>query len=253
GSAFMNSYASLDAIRCDRQGNIYFGGTGSGGYPSTNAEIVTPRAHPDTNTSNLNKTALLVKFNSTGVRQWPSYYRGSGFTMITDIVTDNNNMLYIMGTTSSSSMIATVGSHKPTTVGVNGSTKEMFVAKFTQAGVRLWGTYYGGSGDEVATRMAINTEGTKLYIAGVTQSDTGIATPGSHQATRAGGYDMFVAEMDSSGKRLWGSYYGGTGIESMEKRLNSLGSIIPQINGGICIDCMGRMYMAGRSNRTIGI
>jgi len=74
---------------------------------------------------------------------------------------------------------------------------------------RLWGTYYGGSGYEdcrgIVTDCLSNVLGT-----GFTYSTSAISTIGVHQTNYGGGiYDAFIVKFDSSGTRLWCTYYGG--------------------------------------------
>ena len=51
-----------------------------------------------------------------------------------------------------------------------------------------------------------------VYLAGDTNSTTGIATTGAHQTTLEESYDAFLVKFNSSGVRQWGTYYGGTGM-----------------------------------------
>jgi uncharacterized protein (TIGR02145 family) len=89
-----------------------------------------------------------------------------------------------------------------------GGLYDCFIAKFNQAGDRLWGTYYGGSGDDNAG--TVSTDNNKnVFLSGQTTSNTGIATPGSYQPNRYASTDAFLAKFDSNGVRQWGTYYGG--------------------------------------------
>ena len=47
-------------------------------------------------------------------------------------------------------------------------------------------------------------------MVGETWSLNGIASPGCFQPVFGGDNDAFIAKFDSSGQRLWGTYYGGT-------------------------------------------
>ncbi len=70
--------------------------------------------------------------------------------------------------------------------------------------VRVWGTYYGGSGSDIGISCAVDGSG-NVYLAGGTYSDNAIATPGAHQATFGGDRDAFLVKFNSSGVRQWGT------------------------------------------------
>ncbi|HRP59254.1 MAG TPA: hypothetical protein PK833_03065, partial [Vicingus sp.] len=85
--------------------------------------------------------------------------------------------------------------------------------------VRLWGTYYGGTGPastaegkDKANSCTIDVNN-NLLICGFTASNTMIATTGSYQTSSSGSdgsYDAFLVKFNSDGVREWGTYYGGT-------------------------------------------
>src|SRR5690606_20259205 len=79
---------------------------------------------------------------------------------------------------------------------------------------RLWGTYYGGAGDDLGYSCATDASG-NVYMAGWTTSNTGtiIATTGSHQSTFGGSSDAFLVKFNTDGIRQWATYYGGSGSE----------------------------------------
>lgn len=72
---------------------------------------------------------------------------------------------------------------------------------------RIWGTYYGG---ELANYTTIKTDDLQnVYLQGITNSTTNIATNGSYQTFFGGGYtDLFIAKLNKNGQRIWGTYYG---------------------------------------------
>lgn len=83
-----------------------------------------------------------------------------------------------------------------------------------------WATYYGGSAVDIITGIATDSEG-NIYIGGVTASSSNIATAGAFDGTYGGGTtganpneDAFIAKFTTSGQRVWGTYFGGTGRDS---------------------------------------
>lgn len=183
-----------DGVAVDLNGNIFLTGLAES---STGAEISTGGSHQVTNGGGID--AILVKFNSNGVRQWGTYYGGSGVDIGKDVTVTCGNDLIICGETQSSTSISTTGSYDPT---FNGG-KDVLLARFNNNGVRQWGTYHGGSQNDFAWDVAI-TPLNKIVICGETKSSSLIATPNAADTIYGanGQTDGFVAqfnEIDISG------------------------------------------------------
>ena len=222
-----------DGISCatDASGNVYMAGnTGT----SSGTSIATAGSHQSANGGS--EDAFLVKFNSAGVRQWGTYYGGSGYDEGNSCATDASGNVYMAGYTTSSLSISTLGSHQSTFGGGSIIISDAFLVKFNSAGIRQWGTYYGGSFDDFGNSCATDASG-NVYMAGGTTSTapytgTAIATAGSHQSANGGSEDAFLVKFNSAGVRQWGTYYGGSG-----------GSY-----GNSCAtDASGNIYMAGET------
>ncbi len=149
--------------------------------------------------------AFLVKFNANGVRQWATFYGGVGNERGYSTATDGTGNVYLTGYTVSTTDIATPGSHDTSF----GGMVDAFLVKFNASGVRQWGTYYGGTGDETGYCAVVDCSG-NVYLAGETTSTTNIATTGSHDNSFGGGtYDAFLVKFNINGVRQWATYYGG--------------------------------------------
>jgi hypothetical protein len=180
--------------------------------------------------------AFLAKFDANGVRQWGTYYGGTGFDSGRSCVIDATGNVYMAGFTASSTVtgtvIASTGAHQ---TAYGGGVNDAFIVKFNASGVRQWGSYYGGSGDDLGYSCSIDASG-DVYMAGRTDSNTGtvIATASSNQSTYGGGtYDAFLAKFDAAGVRQWGTYYGGTGTD---------------YGFGSSIDATGNVYISGETS-----
>lgn len=152
---------------------------------------------------------FLAKVSSSGAVLWANYVGGTGgITTAHDCAVDASHNVYVVGGTTATGDIATSGTHDAS---LNGFT-DAYAMKFTTNGVRVWGTYYGGTATDAARAVAVDGDG-GVYLAGVTNSGNGgtaryIATAGAHSQTLAGGKDAFVAKLNSSGGRVWGTYFG---------------------------------------------
>jgi hypothetical protein len=187
----------------DSLGNIYMGG-----YTSSTGAIATSGAYQTTLSSNGVYDCFVVKFTNAGVRLWGTYYGGTGMEFMGALAVEKSGIVYFSGRTESNNLIATVGAHQTT----YGGNTDAFLVKLNANGGRLWGTYCGGSLSDVAEAIALDPLG-GVVIGGSTVSTSGIATAGAHQTAFGGNEDGFVAKFNANGVRLWGTYYGGTGLD----------------------------------------
>lgn len=220
----------------DNSGNVYL--TGSTTSSNVGNVIATIGSHQSTYGGGAAHDAFLVKFDASGVRQWGTYYGGTNSDIAYSCIVDLFGNVYIGGETGTSTgtIIATVSSHQ---AAYGGGTMDAFLVKFDNAGVRQWGTYYGGAGNDFGRSCASDPTG-KIYIAGFTSSNTGnsIASAGSFQSTHGGStYDAYLAKFDNAGIRQWGTYYGWIGGDK----------------GNACTtDASGNVYLAGETASTGG-
>ncbi|MCD6010518.1 MAG: hypothetical protein K0Q79_380 [Flavipsychrobacter sp.] len=194
---------SFYGMICDATANIYADGLT---WSPTTGNIATAGAFQVTYGGGCD--AFLVKFDSSGNRIWGTFYGGANGDWANDLTISTSSSLYMLGTSNSTTGIATAGTQQTTL----GGGYDAFLAKFNTAGMRIWGTYAGGTAadyPETAKCDPVN----RIYISGTADSYTGIATAGSHMPARAGGHDNFLIQYDSLGVRQWGTYYGGTSDE----------------------------------------
>jgi len=191
------------ALTSDLTGNVYF----TGNTLST-SNIATTGAY----STSLHgfRDAFLAKFNSNGQRLWATYFGGTYQQSAQSIGCDSNGYIYIAGSTSSPSNIATSGAYQTSCGGLD----DGFLTKFDSLGSVVWSTYYGGSGNDNISSLTIDPKG-NVYVAGGTGS-TGLRimyTAGAYDTVMHGTGDMFIAKFRSDGRRVWSTYYGGTNTD----------------------------------------
>ncbi len=174
------------------------------GHTDSNNDIATNGAYSTIYATSYD--CIVAKFDSSGVLQWGTYYGDTGIDEGWGIACDELNNIYVTGFTSSLFNI-TAGS--PHQAFYGGGSNDAFIAKFNTAGNTLiWGTYYGGNGEDAATALRYNGSGF-IYIVGNTNSTANISTAASHQPTIASAEDAYFAKFDLNGVQHWGSYFGG--------------------------------------------
>ena len=199
------------SCKTDNLGNVYFAGE----TRSTTA-IATSGAYQTS--LNGGTDAFLAKFTAGGVRLWATYYGVSGGSEIAyacDV--DAGNNVYMAGRNQSGAVLF----------------------KFNSSGFYQWSVTYGSSSYDIGRACAVDAGG-NVYFTGETTATSGIATPGSHQATigSTSQPDAFLAKFDTNGNLLWGTYYGGTNED---------------MGYGCDTDPSGNVYLAGTTRSTSGI
>lgn len=218
----------------DLSGNIYLAGhTSSANFPATAGMFQTSNAGSN--------DGFVAKFDNNGARLWCTYYGGSGseggIAFKAGLCIDPSNNVWFATVTSSSNFPVTAGCFQAT----NAGSPDAALVKLSNLGVRLYGTYYGGSGNESpgisrwgansAPAIASDLSG-NIFMTGLTQSTNLPVTAGCFQAANAGGIDAYLVKWSNAGARLYASYYGGSANEE-------------SACVGIAVDLSGNAWMTG--------
>ena len=108
--------------------------------------------------------------------------------------------------------------------------RDIFVAKYTDAGALVWAKRMGDSGSDAGNAIVVDGSG-NVYLtgsfAGTVDFDPG---PGTVSLTSAGLRDIFVSKLDPDGNLAWAKHMGGNN--------NDFGY-------GIAVDAAGNVYTTG--------
>ncbi len=181
------------------------------GRTTSAGNIATSGAHLTTFNGGMDD-AMIVKFNSNGVRQWGTYFGGTGVDVGRGIATNNSSFIFVTGWTRSATGVSTAGTQQTTHSGTG--FDDAFLVMFDPLGNRIWGTYYGGASNDAGYACAVS--GSTVYMVGETNSASGISSAGAHQSTINNGnlgsnYDAMLIKFNvPTGLRVWGTYVGTT-------------------------------------------
>ncbi|ALM48934.1 hypothetical protein AMR72_08560 [Flavobacterium psychrophilum] len=190
------------SICFDDANNVYLAGDT---YSPTN--IATPGSHQPQDGGSTNPDGFLTKFSPTGTQLWGTYYGGTGTDRITSVVF-SNGFIYLSGNTISTDKIATPGAYIPTyTLGQKG-----MVVKFNTNGERIWGTYFGKTGNINIRGSSII--GDNLYLHGVT-TNTDLKSAGTFNpdymplalGLESGSSSYIIKFNVANQEELWGTYF----------------------------------------------
>ena len=185
-------------VAFDNEGNtILIGQTQSSNLPVTDNAFQSEEGG--------NWDAFIAKFSPTGELNFSSYLGGTGYEHITAVNVDADNNIIVAGTTQSSGLPTTSGALHETLQG----SGDGFIFKLAPNGTIIFGTYFGGSGEDWIYGMEFDASGNYLF-SGWTNG-AGLGTTGAYQETYGGGpADAFVAKVSSDGSSLlMFSYVGG--------------------------------------------
>jgi hypothetical protein len=236
--AGLNHGAGAD---CDPAGNLYF----SGRMLSTNFPLLNPGggAYFD-NTQNGSDDLCIVKFSQGCQMLWSTILGGSlddmNYSM--DLHVDRINSRLYLGTCTSSTDLPTVnpgGSFYFDNTN-NGGT-DMYLARFSFAGVMQWATYIGGSGDEWLSMSIITAPDGDVGMITLTGStNMPCVNPGGtaffDNSHNGGSWDMYLCRFEQTGIMSWSTYYGTSNNEHCQHN--------------ITMDANGNIIMCGVSDGT---
>ena len=173
---------------------------------------------------------------------YSTYLAGTATNDALGIAVDNAGEAYVTGTTDSSDFPTS----NPAQVS-NAGGFDVFVTKFNATGSGLlFSTYYGGTLDDVATGIALDSFA-DVYVTGRTASSTYPANGSPFQGAISGTSDAFVTELSNTGFVVYSSFFGGTGNENSVGGNTTLAAL-----GAVAVDHSSNAYLAGGTNSTTG-
>jgi hypothetical protein len=153
-------------IAVDANSNVYVTGYTDGGL--------------DGNTSAGLSDLFVVKYDSTGAKQWTQQLGTTTNDFAYGVATDVNNNVYVTGYNAG---------------GLDGNFRaggaDLFVVKYDSAGAKQWSRQLGTIHSDVAYGVATDLN-SNVYVTGYTTGDL-------DGNTNAGGIDLFVVKYDSAG------------------------------------------------------
>ena len=163
---------------------------------------------------------------------WATFYGGNEGEMPFSIDTDNAGNVFVTGMVISPDFpVQDAGTFFQ---GNFGGSVDIFILKFSNTGVLLWATFYGGDGQDIGFAVATDGSG-NVFITGETSSiNFPVQNAGTFfQDTLASGYsDVIILKFDNAGNRIWATYYGG--LES-------------EYASSIATDGNGNVFITGRT------
>jgi len=167
--------------------------------------------HLDGNTSAGNADLFVVKYNSSGKKQWTKQLGTSKHDRARGVATDSSGNVYVTGDTYG-------GLDGNTSAGSN----DLFVVKYNSSGTKQWTKQLGTSSTDLANGVVTDSSG-NIYVAGGTYG-------GLDGNTNTGASDLFVVKYNSSGTKQW---------------TKQMGSSSSDYDYGVVTDSSGNVYVSG--------
>jgi uncharacterized delta-60 repeat protein len=117
----------------------------------------------------------ISKYNAAGIIQWQRILGGASLDRANGVSVDSSSNVYAVGRTAST----------------GGGGTDFLITKYNSSGTLQWQQSLGGTGNEIANDVSIDSAG-NIYVLGKT-----IASGG------AGGNQLFLAKYNSSGTLQW--------------------------------------------------
>jgi hypothetical protein len=166
-------------VTVDSSDNIYVTGYTWGGL--------------DGNTNSGSWDLFLVKYNSSGVKQWTKQLGTSSGDQGYGVTVDSSDNLYVTGWTQR-------GLDGNTYLGGDANGGDIFLVKYNSSGVKQWTRQWGSSSDDWGNGVTVDSSN-NIYMTGYTNG-------GLDGNTNSGSTDIFLVKYNSSGTKQWTQQLG---------------------------------------------
>ncbi len=146
------------------------------------------------------------------------------------VALDATNNIYITGETSLGFnggdlpvVNAAQATCTPDSAGAQFCSDDAFLAKFTPSGQTIFATYWGGSGSESPTDVAVSPDGGATIVGSTSSFDLPLVNPRFPRATSGNGGDGFLAKFSPTGSVVMSTYLDGN--NALTAKYNSGGDL----------------------------
>jgi uncharacterized delta-60 repeat protein len=171
----------------------------------------------DGNPNSGSNDLFLVKYNSSGTKQWTQQLGSSSDDRGYGVTVDSSNNLYVTGSTRG---------------GLDGNTNsnpgnyDIFLVKYNSSGTKQWTQQLGTSSKDTGTEVTVDSSD-NIYVTGQTGGGGGGGLDGN---TSSGGSDLFLVKYNSSGTKQW---------------TQQLGTSSNDYGWGVTVDSLNNIYVTG--------
>jgi len=208
-----NDVANVIAV--DSSGNSYITGYFNGTVDFGGGDV----------TSAGDSDIFVLKLDSSGTFQWVKTFGSASSDYGHAIAVDSSGNSYITGYFNGT---VDFGGGDITSAG----SSDIFVLKLDSSGTFQWVKTFGSASSDYGRAIAVDSSGNS-YITGRIRE---IVDFGGGDVTFAGGSDIFVLKLDSSGTFQWANSYGDTSFD---------------LGYGIAVDSSGNSYITGNFFGTV--
>ncbi|MFP4527852.1 MAG: SBBP repeat-containing protein [Candidatus Kapaibacterium sp.] len=179
---------------------IMTGSTSSRDFPNTGTV-----PHP----GGTDKDIFVTKFDNNGFLEWSRIYGMEQDDFANDIKIDGDQLI-ITGNTRSRNFPVGPDAIQDST---SGGGMDILIMSVDMKGERKWSTLFGGSRDDYANAVSIDSE-RNILIAGHSNSPDFPTTPGSFMREFSGNFDAIASKFSPNCKSVeWSTYIGGSDNE----------------------------------------
>ncbi len=186
-------------VSVDSAGNVYVTGESEGNF--------------DGHTNSGGKDMFLVKYNTSGVKQWSKLVGTSSDDEGFGVSVDSSDNVYVTGESEGN-----FDGH------TNSGGKDMFLIKYDSSGNKQWSKLLGSRFRDEGLGMNVDSSG-NVYV-------TGFSAGAFDGHTHSGNEDMFLIKYDTSGNKQWSKLVGTSSGDRGK---------------GVSVDSAGSVYVTGYS------
>jgi uncharacterized repeat protein (TIGR01451 family) len=243
------------SVAVDGAGNIYLTG-------STNSPNLPAATGVFQDTLNGAQNVYIAEItpplgSNPAILQYVTYLGGSGTDTPVGIGVDAAGDPFVAGTTTSTDFPTSLTAYQTAIETGSTGTQHVFVTELNNtptAQQLLYSTYLSGSGDDIASGMAIDSKG-HIVVTGTTTSvessttdqfpATNLPQPLPYQNLPRAAIQFFVTEINTNAPRngsiAYSTYFGGGNFDTTTPIATG---------GGVAIDSNGNIYFSGTTNFT---